>query len=164
MNKKEFLKKLKQALKNDVDKIELINYYDELIDEAVLNGEYESDVIARLGSVSEIISAMDKERPKNMKTNNKSGAIQFVFRIIGLIGYLFLSLLLVSMVFSGGIGIFTNLTEVLKANKSTVMLYYVFQTLIAIAVILIASSVFVNILKKMKSMINKLSLAERNKQ
>lgn len=164
MSKKEFLKKLKKALKNDTDKVELVNYYEELIDEAVLNGEKEDDVIARLGTVSEIISAMGKERPKDMKSDKQNSNSKSVFRIIGLIGYLLLSLLLLSMAFSGGAALFINLTEVFKPNKSTVIFYYIFQMLIAIALVLIASSVFVNILKKMKLMINKLSLTERSKQ
>ena len=61
MTKQAFLQALKQALGNEPEAHEIINYYDELIDEATLSGELESDVIQRLDSVDQIVRSLGKD-------------------------------------------------------------------------------------------------------
>jgi len=57
MNKKKFLSKLKTELEaaNYEDRENLINYYEELIDEKIENGEKEADIIKELGSIDKIM-------------------------------------------------------------------------------------------------------------
>lgn len=65
MNKNEFLKKLAEELhgipKSDIDKT--LDYYSEIIDDAVEEGEDERTVIERLGSVGEIAEKIIDDMP-----------------------------------------------------------------------------------------------------
>ncbi|MDD2260435.1 MAG: DUF1700 domain-containing protein [Acholeplasmataceae bacterium] len=54
MNKKEFIKALSKALHDYEDKDEILSYYEELIDEAVLNEMSEETFIFKLGSPTQI--------------------------------------------------------------------------------------------------------------
>ncbi len=57
MNRKEFLKALRDELRKrrDIEVEEVIFYYDELIQDAVDNGENEIDFINKLGNIREIV-------------------------------------------------------------------------------------------------------------
>lgn len=76
MNKQEFLEKLKNALaglgEEEIKKS--TDFYAEMIDDAVENGESEEEVIARLGLVEEIAQKIINETPlsKIVKENVKS--------------------------------------------------------------------------------------------
>lgn len=165
MDKKGFLKELKVALKGDIDAAEVITYYNELIDEAVLNGELESDVVKRLGSVSDIVSIMGKRPDENKVSTNKNKPLTKVFfKIIGLIAYMILVFMLVSIGFGGGIGFFTNLVFVFRASTVAVAFYYVFQMVIAVGLALVSSSLILLIIKKIKETMNWLNNVGGTKQ
>jgi uncharacterized membrane protein len=65
MNKNEFLNKLKAALavlpEEDIQKT--VDYYSEIIDDAVEEGESEQDITERLGDVNEIADKIINETP-----------------------------------------------------------------------------------------------------
>ena len=75
MTKQAFLQALKQALGNEPEAHEIINYYDELIDEATLSGELESDVIQRLDSVDQIVPVL-REGPTSIQTEKTRSSIK----------------------------------------------------------------------------------------
>ena len=52
MNKKQYLKRLERALKNAPrrDREQYLDYYSELIDDAIENGRRERDIVAELES------------------------------------------------------------------------------------------------------------------
>lgn len=165
MDKKGFLKELRLALKGDIDQAEVVTYYNELIDEAVLNGELESDVVKRLGSVSDIVSAMGKRVDGNITPTNKNMPwTKVFFRIIGLIAYVIWVFMFVSIGFGGGIGFFTNLVFVFRASSSAVAFYYVFQMVIAVGLVLVSASLIIMIIKKIKETMNWLNNFGRTKQ
>ena len=64
MNKYEFLYKLNKALVilHVSEKKDITRYYDELIQDAIDNGENESDFIDRLVSIETIVRTMQKDK------------------------------------------------------------------------------------------------------
>lgn len=75
MNKREFLNELTNRLdymdKNE--RIDIINYYDELIEDGIENGRRESDVIYDLGDIDSIVKRVDPNNKNriNEETNEK---------------------------------------------------------------------------------------------
>lgn len=63
MNKSEFLDNLRNALSGLPDREKTIDYYSEMIDDAIEAGEEERLVIARMGSVSDIAEKVINETP-----------------------------------------------------------------------------------------------------
>lgn len=63
MNKSEFLDNLRNALSGLPDREKTIDYYSEMIDDAIEAGEEERLVIARMGSVSDIAEKAINETP-----------------------------------------------------------------------------------------------------
>lgn len=65
MNKEEFLNKLVESLsglpQNEVQKT--VDYYSEIIDDAVENGENEQEVIARIGNIDTIVEKIIDDTP-----------------------------------------------------------------------------------------------------
>ena len=58
MNKKEFIKALSKELHDYEDRDEILSYYEELINEAVLNGETEEGFVFKLGTPFQIREAL----------------------------------------------------------------------------------------------------------
>lgn len=77
MNKDEFLAELKNALAGLPDREKTIDYYCEMIDDAIEAGEEESLVIARMGTVQDIAEKAINETPisRFVKADVKSRGI-----------------------------------------------------------------------------------------
>lgn len=126
MNKYEFLYKLGQSLENSsyADRQEIIHYYDELIQDALDNGEPEDEFIEKLGSIDKITRTIKKDSDfvnKNVR-EKKDYQLRKVFdisvKVIGYALYIFLIITLGSIGFSlisSGIGVF---------GYAAVQLYY----------------------------------------
>lgn len=126
MNKYEFLYKLGKSLEtsSNADRQEIVHYYDELIQDAIDNGEPETEFIEKLGSIDKITRTIKKDSDfviKNVK-EKKDYQLQKVFditvKVLGYGLYIVLVLTLGSIGFSlltSGIGVF---------GYAAVQLYY----------------------------------------
>ncbi len=90
MRKREFLEKLRTNLKtvrnNESD--EILSYYDEIIQDAVDNGENEAEFISKLGSIDEIIETIRKDvdfvqKLKERRDSTLMAAINTTAKILG---------------------------------------------------------------------------------
>lgn len=114
MNKKIFLNNLKKELKfyKKINSEEIIYYYDEMIQDAIDEGEDESFFIKNLGSIDSIIANIikDEEFVKDVKTSNTKSLGNIVngtVRIISLICYyfaLFIMTIVFASIFISGLG------------------------------------------------------------
>lgn len=140
MNKYEFLFKLTQSLETTSlsERQEIVRYYDELIQDALDNGETEADFIDRLGSIDKITRTIKKD--SDFKTNvkeKKDYQLRSVFSIgVKIIGYfiyfvLFITVLSIGVSFVGGGGS--------ALVFSVIRLYYAIQNDLAINSILLYS-------------------------
>ncbi len=88
MNKEEFLSELNRALSGLPDREKTLDYYREMIDDALEEGEEEKIVIARMGDVNDIAEKAINETPissfvkANVK-NRRIGAGVIILIIIG---------------------------------------------------------------------------------
>jgi len=113
MNKYEFLYKLNQGMENSSakERQEIAKYYDELIQDAIDNGENEADFIEKLGSIDKIIRTIrtDRDFVTNVK-EKKDYQLKNVFSVsVKILGYLALGIIIFtlgtvgfSLVTSGG--------------------------------------------------------------
>jgi uncharacterized membrane protein len=112
MNKKTFLNEFKKELKyyKKINSEEIIYYYDEMIQDAIDEGQDEETFIKNLGSISSIIANIiqDEGFVKDVKTSNTDSLGNIVsgtVRVISLIIYYFVVVILAivfgSIFFSG---------------------------------------------------------------
>ncbi|MDY3195835.1 MAG: DUF1700 domain-containing protein [Paracholeplasma sp.] len=150
MTKKQFLNELKLALGNDVEQQDILKYYEELIDEAVLDGESEEEMIKRLGSVKEIIQTMGKTYPANLTKKRESVTLfkQVLLMIVSVIALFFF----ISLISSGGISFFTTLLRVGQYESLYLDLYFLSEALIAVGVIFISSACIYFTLRRIKQL------------
>jgi len=91
MKRKEFLKELKSELnkRRDIETEEVLFYYDELIQDAIDNGESEEIFVANLGSVMEIVRRMedDEEFVETVKQKNSDVVRDVIGLTVKTIGY-----------------------------------------------------------------------------
>ncbi|MBN2504193.1 MAG: DUF1700 domain-containing protein [Bacilli bacterium] len=115
MRKREFLNQLEKRLnmirKAEID--EIVRYYDELIQDAVDNGETENDFIAKLGSVDDIVKTIQEDENFITKIRERSeftirNAIGTTTRIIGRLIFAFVSFVLVVIAFSFAVSGFAS--------------------------------------------------------
>ncbi len=92
MKRREFLRELKFELRKrrDIEVEEVIFYYDELIQDAVDNGENETEFIKRLGSVREITRRIidDEEFITQVKQKNRNSLRNAIGLTVKIIGYI----------------------------------------------------------------------------
>lgn len=98
MNKYEFLYRLNRALESstDQDRKDVAKYYDELIQDAIDNGENEADFIEKLGSIDKIVRTIRSDRGfvANVK-QKKDYQLQNVFSLtVKILGYALLAFLI----------------------------------------------------------------------
>ncbi len=96
MNKSEFLEQLESGLK-DLPNSEIkksLNYYSEMIDDRIEDGESESDAVASLGSVDEIAVSVKSQTQLPTQTKQKSGYKIFIIILLVLGSPIWLSILL----------------------------------------------------------------------
>lgn len=101
MNKYEFLYRLNRALESstDQDRKDIAKYYDELIQDAIDNGENEADFIDKLGSIDKIVRTIRADRGfvTNVK-QKKDYQLQNVFSVtVKILGYLLLAFLVITL-------------------------------------------------------------------
>ncbi|MFA7075253.1 MAG: DUF1700 domain-containing protein [Candidatus Izemoplasmatales bacterium] len=112
MNKRMFISKLKKELKNykKIDSEEIIYYYDEMIQDALDEGQNENDFIKSLGSIDSIIGNIIKDGDfiKEVKSANNNSLINIVsttVRVISLLCYYFalfiIGIIYISIVIAG---------------------------------------------------------------
>lgn len=114
MNKKTFLNSLKKELKfyKKIDSEEIIYYYDEMIQDAIDEGEDEVTFIKNLGSIETIIANIikDEEFIKDVKKSNNNSLgniVNTTVRVISLICYyfaLFIMTIVFASIFISGLG------------------------------------------------------------
>lgn len=114
MNKKTFLNSLKKELKfyKKIDSEEIIYYYDEMIQDAIDEGEDEVTFIKNLGSIETIIANIikDEEFIKDVKKSNNNSLgniVNTTVRVISLMCYyfaLFIMTIVFASIFISGLG------------------------------------------------------------
>ncbi|MDA3931570.1 MAG: DUF1700 domain-containing protein [Tenericutes bacterium] len=126
MRRKEFLKKLEQELKfyKKIDTQEIIYYYEEMIQDAIDEGQNEEDFIASLGPVHSIIRNMvgDEEFIHEVKRSNNNSLTTLIGGTVKIFAFFFygvaifttfivaLSIIIsgIAIVFQSGIYIYAN--------------------------------------------------------
>lgn len=151
MNKQEYLNALKQALlglgEEEIKKS--IDFYAEIIDDAVENGETEADAVARLGSVAETAQKIINETPlaklvrENVKRRKWSTA-EIVLLILGSPVWLPVLIAIIAAAFS--------LYCVLWAVS--VSLFAVFGSMALTGVVLAAAAPFIALENVPKAMVS----------
>jgi uncharacterized membrane protein len=161
MTKQAFLQTLKQALGNEPEAHEIINYYDELIDEATLSGELESDVIQRLDSVDQIVRSLGKD-PQAYKRKNTvvDKTVNLTVTLIGKIAIVFLcgvtALIGISFVSSAGISIFSSIYRLVGITDTMVILYFVSQLVFSVGLTLIGVWITIKMIGYIKQTIQEI--------
>jgi uncharacterized membrane protein len=115
MNRRNFLRALKEELRKrrDIETEEVLFYYDELIQDAIDNGESEDVFIANLGSVKDIVRRLedDKEFVSKVKSKNNDVVKDVLSKSVKIIGYFIFGVIGFSLavtcisVFFSGVGI-----------------------------------------------------------
>jgi uncharacterized membrane protein len=166
MTKLEFLQALKSGLASYSDQAEILNYYEELIDEAVANGEVETEFVHKLGSVEQIIRTIKKDANFKLKVKNRenymlrevisqaSKGIALFFTIIGVI---VLGSISISFISSGGISFITYLVFLLTKDVSRieVLIYYVSSMVLGMGLVMVGVVIITTLIKKTKIYLDK---------
>ncbi|HOO44370.1 MAG TPA: DUF1700 domain-containing protein [Bacillota bacterium] len=163
MKRKQFLRELKEELRKrrDIEVEEVLFYYDELIQDAVDNGESEDIFIANLGSVREIARRIedDEEFISEVKVKNKifvDNALANSVKIIGYIIVAFVAFILgvtaFSLFISGATIVFAGIVKILAEGYVDVYGYIAILGLVMIGISLSLFSIaivkwFVNQIK-----------------
>lgn len=169
MTKKTFLNALKQALGGEPEAHEIVNYYDELIDEATLNGELEADVVERLGSVEVIVASLGKKSKGADASEKKVKKTTFNFVVdvivkIALVGlFIVLFSFGVTLISSSGINLFAALFKVFTSSDIQVVFYYISQIVSSIGFILIGVWVMIKMIIQIKSQVVAVDAMIRNR-
>lgn len=127
MKRKEFLTLLKNELRKrrDIEMEEVIFYYDELIQDAVDNGENEEVFIINLGSVKDIIRRLEDDESfiAEVKVNNRNVVEKTFSFSVKIIAYFFVGLIsfvvsiaAISIFFSGASIVFAIIVRLLYVN------------------------------------------------
>ena len=166
MTKLEFLQALKSGLASYSDQAEILNYYEELIDEAVANGEVEAEFVHKLGSIEQIIRTIKKDANFKLKVKNRenymlrevisqaSKGIALFFTIIGVI---VLGSISISFISSGGISFITYLVFLLTKDVSRieVLIYYVSSMVLGMGLVMVGVVIITTLIKKTKIYLDK---------
>ncbi len=171
MNKYEFLYKLNKNFDSfkASDRDEITHYYDELIQDAVDNGENEEDFIDRLGSIETIIRTIKKDDTfvTNVK-EKKDFELRKVFsvtsKVVGYAIFVFVIIVIGSIAFSlvtSGASLFivgaTRLIIGLKNGVSSMtLIMYGGNIFLGIGLLLLGASGFWWLIKQSKDKLEKL--------
>ena len=149
MERKEFLKALRSELKKQkkLNSEEIIFYYDELIQDAVDNGEIEADFIYKLGPINDIVKQIGKDgsfltRVKESNRNSLQNILNSSVKFISTIIYVFLVFLIAvvggSILISGGAIIIQSIVQsIFEVNETSGYLILIGMTLIGIGLIIL---------------------------
>lgn len=171
MNKYEFLYKLnKNLLTYSVrEREEITHYYDELIQDAIDNGESEEDFITRLGSVETIIRTIKKDdsfidNVKDKKNFELKKVFSITSKVIGYAIYVVLIIIIASVAFSfatSGASLFIiGVTRLIMGIKNSVssmsILMYLGNILLGSGLLLLGIYGFIWLIKQSKNKLEKL--------
>ena len=134
MRRKEFLRKLKEELRKrrDIEVEEVLFYYDEMIQDAVDNGESEEVFIMNLGSVESIRKKIEDQEDfiVKVKTRNKIVVDDVLSNTVKIVGYVIFAIIAFSLtvasfsVFVSGIAvIFTAIVRLFVSTPGDVYGY-----------------------------------------
>ncbi|MGE4571335.1 MAG: DUF1700 domain-containing protein [Candidatus Izemoplasmatales bacterium] len=163
MKRKEFINQLRKELKyyKKIDSEEIIYYYDEMIQDAVDEGQDESLFIKNLGSIDQIIKNMIKdenfiEKVKSSNDNSLSTLLNGSIKVISLIFYylaLFILVIIsISISISGFALIFQVLVYLIIDSLSTMdQIVLIGAILIGIGLAIIGIGICKNLLKTSKN-------------
>lgn len=150
MTKKVFLNELNEALRNDPERLDIIKYYEELIEDAVYNGEKEEDIVKRLGSVRDIILTMGKTYEVKKKQNIEFKPLLNGLLVFGLVLGL---IVLISIFLSSVVALTTTALKLNGYDSPYIFYYYVSQMVIAFGLILITFVLGFKVVRKIQSLI-----------
>ncbi len=173
MKKHEFLAKLEKELANLPDQREIIEYYEELINEALSNSQNEEDFIKHLGTPSEIKHKLHRDDTfkANIKAKKNFSATQtfsVVTKVLSFALYLFVIVMLAvfatGLVATGLFSIFTSIYHLISDTMTnSAQLYYVFHIIFQITLVIFGILTFVYIFKYSKRQFEKLQLLVSDK-
>ncbi len=166
MTKLEFLKQLKTGLSSYADGAEILNYYEELIDDAVSNGEIESDFIHKLGSVEQIIRTIKKDANFKLKVKNRenyalreviSQASKVIALFFTIIGVIVLGSISISFITSGSVSFITYMVFLLTKDVSRVevLIYYVSSMVLGLGLLLVGVVIISTLIRKTKTWLDR---------
>ncbi len=120
MRKREFLDKLRTNLQTvrKTESEEILSYYDEIIQDAVDNGENESEFISKLGSIDEIVETIRKDvdfvqKLKERRDTTLMAAINTTAKILG---YSIFALVTFIIVVTGASFVISGLSTVIYSG------------------------------------------------
>ncbi|MDD4070308.1 MAG: DUF1700 domain-containing protein [Candidatus Izemoplasmatales bacterium] len=174
MNRKTFLNELRKELKfyKKINTEEIIYYYDEMIQDAVDEGQDESLFIKNLGSIDSIIANIikDEEFIKDVKTSNKNSLTNIIggtVKVISWIGYyfsLFVLTIVYASIFLSGLGLIFQAGVYFIVDEVTTMDQWVLigMILMGIGIAMIGYALLANIYKTNNSI--RLFIIRKTKQ
>ncbi len=173
MKKHEFLAKLERELVNLSDRDEIIAYYEELINDALGNGEDEITFIKHLGTPAEIKHKLtrDDEFKANIKAKKNFSATQtfttvtkILSNIVYFIAAFFVFIFGLGLVTSGVFAITATIYKLVLGGMSVnVVFYYIFYMVMNVSLIIFGVLCFVYIFKYSKKQLEKLQLTFADK-
>lgn len=166
MKKHEFLAKLERELVHLNDRDEIIAYYEELINDALSNGEDEIAFIKHLGTPAEIKHKLTRD--DNFKANikakkNFSAAQTFttvtivLSNILYFIGAFFLFIFGLGLITSGVFAVAATIYELVLGGMSVnAVFYYIFYMLMHVTFVIFGALCFVYLFRYSKQQLEKL--------
>ncbi|XFA99544.1 DUF1700 domain-containing protein [Candidatus Izemoplasma sp. B36] len=101
MKRRQFLRELKEELKKrtDIETEEVLFYYDEMIQDAIDNGESEDIFIMNLGSVRDIVRRIEDDEAflAEVKSKNSDAVRNVLSTTVKIIGYFIFAVLAFSL-------------------------------------------------------------------
>lgn len=169
MKKNEFLSILKKELSYMArqEQNEILDYYDEMINDAVESGESERDFIASLGSVDEIARNIRKDTSFLESIKSKSSfRVTNVFSItVKIIGYFFFAILLIVVISIGfsfsvsGISLMAAggmMVAMLQVFDAVTVLFFVSMIVFGLGFLLIGVAMLKGFFRNFKGIIQRL--------
>jgi len=154
MRKKEFLQQLENKLNvvRKTESVEIISYYDEIIQDAIDSGENESEFINRLGSIDQIVDTIRKDAGFVQKLKEKRDftlreAINTTAKIVGyaIFGIVSFAIVVASaaLVISGlSTAIYSGILMVVSDEGIYLLLMRLGNVILGIGLVLFACGVF----------------------
>ena len=162
MTKKAFIKQLNTALMRETDRKEIITYYEELIDEAILNGEVEQEFIEKLGPIDQIVLQMDKTPYKNKTTQaivikkQTSKGLRILLQTVILFWLGICMLIGFSFLVGGPVQFVRSLIRLFESSSTELMIYYVGEVLFAFGLTLMGFWIIFQCVAVIKKSIKKI--------
>ena len=168
MKKHQFLASLEKELIKLKDCDEIVAYYEELINDALGNGEHEETFIKHLGTPSEIKYKLtrDDDFKDNIKSKKNFSAsqtfsklTQVLSSILHFVVAFFIIIFGLSLIGGGLFSVFTSSYHLLTSGLTTnAAFYHIFRIIFQITLIIFGIACFVYVFKYSKKHLEKLQL------